>query len=245
MATPILNRIRLAIIAQQWNRPSLVDALTNKAPVFPANGDLSIELLITEDGVNLFDYSEVSDITAEISTRTNPLNQNIVVSQQVLVGSIVTGCTLAAFTAGATTFTQAVQIIIPNAMLQLLMTSGTTNLTLAIYADSTDAVTRRRSLLVMDLQAIDADLPSANPNLPPTFKLGNKMSFLCSDGLTRDMTITQTPNNRWTININQAGYLGAGQTVYSLFCSDNLFRDLTLQFEGGAWTLDVNQAGHS
>jgi len=238
--TVIANRLRWLINAQKWNSPQVNDALTSAPLAIPTCGDLSVELLITEDGTNLFDYTNVANLTLEISTRNYPLNSNVVVAQQILVESISTGCTVANFNNGSA---QAIQFVIPNAQMQLLV-SGQTNYILAIYAESTDIPVKRRALCVVIVSVVDADLPAANPALPITFKIGNKMSFLCSDGQTRDVNIVQTPNGKWTLQIG-AGYNGFGQGTISIFCSDNLWRDLTVILVDGVWVIDIGQAGHN
>ena len=97
----------------------------------------------------------------------------------------------------------------------------------------------------MDISAVDAGLPLANPSLPLPFKVGTKLPFVCSDAQTRDVTFFRMANGRWTLDVSQAGYNGPGQAAYSLFCADGLYRDLTLPLVQGIWTLDVGQAGHS
>jgi hypothetical protein len=241
MPAVIASRIRALINAQQWNRPQLTDALTGAAIVIPSGADLQFELLLTEDGVNLFDYTNAASVTVELSARANPLNNNVVFAQQTPITAIQTAVTVAQFLAGTQ---QAVLLQVPNTSTQLAVTSGATSYTLAIYVTSTDSPPKNRPILILDIQAVDADLPLANPALPPGFKIGTKMPFVCADGQTRDATVAQAPNGRWTLNLGNP-YNGPGQGTYSFFCNDNLYRDVTCVLSDGVWTLDINPAGHS
>ena len=242
MPTQIASRLRLLLNAQKWNRPQLLDALTSAAPVIASGADLQVELLLTADGVALFDYTNVASITIELSQRQSPLTNNVIFSQTVAVDNITTAATLANFNAATA---EAIKTIIPNANTQLALTSSFTSYTLAIFATSIDGTARQQPLLVMDVQVVDAGLPLGNPSLPIGFKVGSKVSFLCADALTRDVAFTLMGNGRWALQVEQAGHNGPGQTTYSLFCSDGNFRDLTVINVGGVWTLDVGQTGHS
>jgi hypothetical protein len=240
--TVIASRLRLLLTAAKWNRPQLTDALTNAAPVIPSGADVQVELLLTKDGVALFDYTNVASVTIELSARSSPLNNAVIWSQAVNIASINTGATLANFQGGTD---QAILTVIPNANTQLGLNQQSTNYTLVIYATSTDATPRQEPLLVMDLQVVDAGLPQTNPTLPATFKAGSYLPFVCSDGKTRNVTFNLMPNGRWALDIQQAGYNGPGQAIYSLFCSDAQYRDLQVLLVQGVWTLDIGQNGHS
>jgi hypothetical protein len=241
MSTVIASRVRALLNAQKWNRPALNDALTGAAIVIPSGADLQFEFLLTEDGVNLFDYTNAASVTVELSARANPLNNNVVFAQQVAIAAIQTAVTVAQFQAGSA---PAVLVQVPNTSTQLAITSSATNYTLAVYVTSVDTPPKNRPVLLLDVQVVDADLPIAHPALPVAFKAGTRLPFVCADGQTRDVTVVQAANGRWTLNISNP-YNGPGQTAYSFFCSDNLFRDVTCVLSDGAWTLDINPAGHS
>ena len=241
MAKPIAQRIRLLLDSEAWNRPAMIDQLTNLAPVIASGADLQFEMFICTDNPGLFDYTNCASITLELSAKSNPLINNVLFSQQVVVASINTACTLANFNAGTD---QAITLLVPNANTQLAVTAPSASYTLAIYATSNDATPKLQPILVMDLNAVDAGLPLENPALPQIFKVGSSVPFVCSDGKTRNVTMQLTPNGKWTIAIG-ASYNGPGQQTYSLYCSDGLFRDLTVIQADGYWTVDINQAGHS
>ncbi|HEV2691937.1 MAG TPA: hypothetical protein VG347_03500 [Verrucomicrobiae bacterium] len=242
----IADRLRLLLNSQKWNRPGVTDIITAATPVIPSGSDLQIELFITADGTVPFDFTNVASVTVALCLRASPLNNNIVFQQAIAVAGIATGATLAAFQGGAAAATgQQITLTLPNAVTQLGLTSSNTQYTLVVYATSTDATAKQQPLLVQDITSADAGLPVGNPALPVGFKLGNKMSFLCADGKTRDVTLALLNNGRWTIDVSQAGYNGAGQALFSLFCSDGNFRDLTVQLVQGEWTIDINQNGHA
>ncbi|MGH7991435.1 MAG: hypothetical protein ACREDS_14765, partial [Limisphaerales bacterium] len=124
-------------------------------------------------------------------------------------------------------------------------TAGSQTYFLAIYAVTTDATPRKIPFLSAQIKIADSGLPILNPTLPQPFKAGTKLSFTCADAQTRDVTIAAAPNGRWTLDIGQVGYNGAGQATYSFYCADGQWRDLTLILEQGTWTLDIAQNGHS
>lgn len=242
MSDAIASRLRLLLNGNNWFNPSLKDALTNAAPLMPSGADLQVELLITKDGTALFDYTNCASVTIELATRTSPLNTSVIFSKTIAVDNITTAATLADFNNGSD---QAIKTVIENAYTQLGLNKSDTTYTLCIFTTSTDDPARQQPLLVQDIKVVDAGLPIGDPSLPLAFKVGSKLSFLCADAQTRDVMLVAGPGGRWTLNINQAGYNGAGQAVYSLFCGDGNFRDLKLVQQDGVWTLDVGQNGHS
>jgi hypothetical protein len=241
MSAPIAQRIRLLLDAQKWFQPSLTDQLTGVAPLIASGADLQFELFICDGNPTVLDYTNVATVTVELSQRINPLNNNIIFSEQIAIGAIVTGATLANFLNGTA---QPILITVPNALTQLLVPANGAAYNLAVYASSGDTPPKNRPILLLNIQVVDADLPLGNPSLPLTFKVGSKISFICADGQTRDLSVQQAPNGRWTLNLGNP-YNGPGQTTYSFFCSDNLFRDVTCVLSDGVWTLDINPAGHS
>lgn len=242
MADQIASRLRLLLNASTWFNPSLKDAITSAAPVIPSGADLQVELLITKDGAVLFDYTNCASITIELADRTSPLNTSVIFSQTVVVAEITTGASLVDFNSGTA---QAIKTVIGNAYTQLGLNKSSTQYTLCIFATSIDATAQQQPLLVQDITVVDAGLPIGNPSLPQSFRAGSKLSFLCADGQTRDVQFALMGNGRWALNVSQAGYNGAGQAVYSLYCTDGNWRDITLIQQDGVWTLDVGQTGHS
>lgn len=242
MSDAIASRLRLLLSSASWFNPALKDKLTGAPPVIPSGADLQVELLITKDGTALFDFTNCASITIELSARTSPLNASVIFSKTVAVDDIVAAASLVNFNAGTA---EAIKAIIPNAYTQLGLNKSSTNYTLVIFATSTDVPARQQPLLVQDLTVVDAGLPIGNPSLPLTFKAGSKLSFVCADGQTRDVQFALMGNGRWSLNVSQNGYNGAGQAIYSLFCSDGNFRDLQLLQVQGVWTLDVGQNGHN
>jgi len=100
-------------------------------------------------------------------------------------------------------------------------------------------------LCFFQINVIDSGIPIVAPALPQPFKVGTKLSFVCADGLTRDLTLGNGPGGIWVSQVNQAGYNGPGQALFSLFCSDANWRDLSLQLQDGSWVLAINQNGHN
>ena len=242
----IADRIRLLLNAQKWNRPGIPDQITTAVPVLPVGSDLQVEIFITADGVTPFDFTNVASVTFALCNRVAPLANNILFQATIAVANIATAATLAQFQAGTSAGTgQQITLAILNAITQISIAGSATNLTLVVYATSTDATAKQQPLLVQDITTADAGLPIGNPSLPVTFKVGSKISFLCSDTQTRDVTLVKMNNGAWTLNVAQAGYNGPGLTVYSVYCSDGNYRDLTVQLVQGEWTLDIAQNGHS
>ena len=244
MAATIAQRIRLLLDAQKWNQPSnLVDQLTGVAPIIASGADLQFEFEIQDGAPTLLDYGNVASVVVELTANSSPRNNNIIFSQALAVANITTAYTLANFLSGAG---QACLILVPNASSQIALTSSSSNYVLAVYAVSTDATAKNRPILLLNIQVVDAGLPTPNPVLPQPFKVGTKLSFVCGDGLTRDLTIGAGPiGGQWVSQINQVGYNGPGQALFSLYCADGSWRDLSLQLQDGFYVLAINQNGHS
>jgi hypothetical protein len=243
--TVIASRIRPLLNAQKW-LTAVLDQITNAAPVIPSGADLQVEPFITADGTAPFDFTNVASVTLELTTRNSPFNNNILFTSTIAVAQIAINATLANFNAGTAAATgQQMTFIIPNAATQLGIGVTATQYTLCIYATSTDATPKQQPLLVMTIGTADAGLPQGAALLPLTFKAGSYLAFVCSDGKTRNLSFNQMPGGRWTLDVQQAGYNGPGQAIYSLFCSDGNFRDVQIINVQGVWTLDVGQNGHS
>jgi len=188
------------------------------------------------------DYTNIATVYIALQSTNSPHNGTVYWNVAIANAGINNACTFANWTAGTD---QQIQLAIPSAQNAFQATGGQQNYWLVIYGVTNDATPRQIVFCATQVQVKDSGLPIGVPTLPVTFKIGNKVTFVCADGKSRDVTFTQMGNGRWSLDVSQAGYNGAGQATYSLFCADGLFRDLQVLNVQGIWTLDVGQNGHN
>lgn len=200
---------------------------------------------------NLCDLSVYDSIQLKIEGPANPHTGSIFIGASVNAANFQT-CTTAQWLAGTA---QQLTVAIPSAANILSPgSSAQQGYWLAVYgvlsAAAAAAATPPRAagdfvpLCVCQLTVVDSGIPAGAPQLAQPVSVGTKISFVCGDGFTRDVCLKLTPNGRWTFDIG-APYNGAGQVTYAFYCSDGLYHDVTLVLSQGAWTLDINQNGHS
>ena len=237
------QRIRFAIDA---SKPfaALTDSITGAAIALPSGSALQFEMQFyfgPPADANLLDLTQYSAITVQLQSNNDPHSGTVYYTGSVAAANFSLVNT-AAWTAANSTAQMALLAI--SSAANVVPPAGT-NYWICIYGVSTDGAGDLVLLAATNITGKDSGVPNANPGLPQNLKLGPKISFACGDGSTRDVSIKQGPNGRWTLDVNQAGYNGIGQAIYSLYCSDGEYRDLSLQLVEGFWTIDVNQNGHS
>lgn len=237
--------IRFSNDINNWQNGTPIDAGTGVAVVIPTGADLLLQMFFsqgaTAEGTKL-DYTHITTVYVALQSTGSPHNGTIYWSKSINNADINNACTFANWQAGTD---QQLSLAIPSALNAFQAPQGSQNYWLVIYGFTDDATPRQIVFCATQVQVKDSGLPIGVPTIPQTFKVGNKISLVCADGKTRDVSFSQMGNGRWTLDIQQAGYNGAGQATYSLYCSDGLFRDLQVISVQGVWTLDIGQNGHS
>ena len=237
--------IRFATDINSWKSAVPLDANTSAAVLIPTGADLTFQLFFSQGAISdatRIDFSNIATVYVVLQSTNSPHNGTIYWSKSIANADINNACTVANWQAGTD---QQISLAIPNALNAFQAPQGSQNYWLVIYGVTTDATPKQIVLCASQVAVVDSGLPIGAPTLPVTFKAGTKLSFVCSDGQTRDISFFHMGNGRWNLDILQAGYNGAGQAVYSLYCPDGQYRDLTMVSVQGVWTLDVGQAGHS
>ena len=237
--------IRFATDITKWQNVTPIDANTGSAAVIPTGADLTMQLMFSLGALsdaNAIDFTNIATVYVALQSTGSPHNGTIYWQASIANGFINNTCTTAAWNAGTD---QQIQIYIPNASNAFNASSGSQTYWLVIYAVTNDATPKQIVFSSSQLSVVDSGMPIGTPSLPVTFKVGTKLSFVCSDGQTRDLTFSKLANGRWSLDVSQAGYNGPGQSPYSFYCSDGMYRDLQIVLQQGVWTLDVGQNGHS
>jgi hypothetical protein len=237
--------IRFANDINNWQAGTPLDANTGVAVVIPTGADLLLQMFFSQGAASdatRIDYTNIATVYIALQSTNSPHNGTVYWNVAIANAGINNACTFANWTAGTD---QQIQLAIPSAQNAFQATGGQQNYWLVIYGVTNDATPRQIVFCATQVQVKDSGLPIGVPTLPVTFKIGNKVTFVCADGKSRDVTFTQMGNGRWSLDVSQAGYNGAGQATYSLFCADGLFRDLQVLNVQGIWTLDVGQNGHN
>jgi hypothetical protein len=243
--------IRFASDISKWmaNLSSTPNDLESNLPIQIANGSDILIQWLASDGVladgTVVDFTNIDHVVFALQGSSNPHNSTTYWSYSVPFSNITNAVSAANWNNGSA---QQISLAIPNSANSIgLLNNGSQAFWLCIYGVTKDATPKQVPYAVFPITVVDTGIPIANPALPQTFKIGSKIPFLCSDGLTRDVTL-QKVGSLWTLNVNQTGYNGAGQAIYSLFCptpGDNLYRDLSLIEVSGVWNLNIGQTGHS
>ena len=238
--------IRFANDINNWAAGTPLDAGTGAAVVIPTGADLLLQMFFSQGAIaegTKLDYTHISTVYVALQSTNNPHNGTVYWTKSIAGADINGACTVANWQAGSD---QQIALAIPSALNAFQAPAGAQNYWLVIYGITDDATPRQIIFCATQVQVKDSGLPIGVPTLPQTFKVGSKVSFVCADTQTRDVQFVKLGNGRWSLDVSQAGYNGAGQAVYSIFCAaDGLFRDLSLINAGGVWTLDVGQNGHS
>ena len=236
--------IRFAADIDNWKSATPTDANTGLAVIIPSGADLLLQMFFSQGAISdatALDYTNIATVYVSLQSSNSPHNATIYWSASI-ANAAITACPVANWLAGNG---QHIQVAIPNAQNAFLATSSQQNYWLVIYGVTNDATPRQIIFAACQVTVADSGLPIAVPTLPQTFKVGTKVSFVCSDGLTRDLSMSKLGNGAWSLAVGQVGYNGGGQGTYSFFCADGLFRDLTVQLVQGVWTVDIAQGGHS
>lgn len=251
------------VLAQSFRLPincaapaaAVQDLLSNAVPFIATGAALEFDLAFSDGAfadATILDLSVFDTIEFRIQGPGNPHANTIYIAQSIAAADFQALANAAAFTGGTG---QQVTVAIPGAANILSLNSQAQgNYWLCIYGTLSAAAAAAQTpakatgdpvpLCYFQINVVDSGIPIVAPQLPLAFKIGSAMPFVCSDGQTRDVTIQQTPTGRWSLNIG-APYNGPGQAVYSLYCSDATWRDISLQSVDGVFTLAINQTGHS
>ena len=260
MANPQLTaqRIRFACDA---SKPfaAAVDANTGAAIVLPSGSALQLENIFyfgagaAIGDTNLLDLTVYSSIVVQLQDNADPHSGTVFYNGSLAAANFATPST-ANWIAGTGQHTL---LVIPSA--QNIVPPAVTNYWICIYG----VLAAGGSYVLLSATNItgkDSGVPVAGATLPINLKLGGKLPFICSsanggDNLTRDLFLQPGPNaGQWITAINQVGYNGPGQALYSFYCDpanggDGLFRDVFLQASpvpgGVTYVLALNQNGHS
>jgi len=233
---------------------TVADVLSGNVPAVATGAALEFDFIFSNGPLadaTICDLSVYSAINFKIEWNGNPHANTPFVAQSIPAANFM-ACTTAQWQAGTN---EHIQVCIPAAQNVLQPGSGSQGqFWLCVYgvltAAAAAAATPPRAagdfipLAYYAINVVDSGIPVANPNLAVSVPIGSKMSFVCADGNTRDVSLVQTPAGGWTFQIG-APYNGPGQAKYSLLCSDALYRDLTVVLAQGFWSVDINQAGHN
>lgn len=236
----------------QWIPPSTPVDIIMGSTIKLANGaDLQWEFLFCTSAVpsdnpsNIVDFSDIANVVVSLQGTSDPHNLTQFWSFMVPNANIVNNVTAANWNLTQPNTLAQVTVKVPNALNQFTLTQAQGAFWLSVYGITTDATAQVVPYGFFPVVIIDTGIPVVTPVGPQPFKVGSKLSFVCSDGLTRDLSLQKTANGLWTANVNQVGYNGGGQALYSFLCSDTFYRDLSITLQQGVWTLNINQAGHS
>lgn len=239
------QRIRLAVDASNPDGQQLINVINGGVAKLPSGAALQFELLFYFQNLldaSLLDLSIYSQIVIALQDNTDPHNSAIFYQGAVALANFNQAATVENWNANAVNSAQ-VTLVIPSA--QNVVPPGNTTYWLCIYGVSNDGMNNYVPLMTVAINGKDSGLPQGAPVLSQPLKVGPKLSFVCGDGQTRDLTINNGPGGSWTIYINQAGYNGPGQASFSFLCKDGFFRDLSLQLQDGQWVEAINQNGHA
>jgi hypothetical protein len=241
------NRIRFACDASNPFGGSGASNLINGSSLsMPSGSALQFELLFYFQQLadaNLLDLSIYSEIVIALQDNSDPHSGTIYYQGSIAAANFNEAATVANWNTG-TAASAHVTLFIPSA--QNVVPPAATSYWIVIYGVSTDPAADDILLFAANIAGKDSGIPQGVPTLPQYFKAGTKLSFICGDGLTRDLQLGAGPAGvGWITTINQAGYNGVGQAIFSIYCTDGLWRDLSLQEEEGQWVLAINQNGHS
>lgn len=231
---------------------STQDIISGQSIIIANGADLSFELAFYDamgaamaDG-NLIDFTDIDHVVVALQETLNPHNATQYWSYTINNASINNTLTTAQWTGAQPNTLCHVNVLVPNTNNSFTLDlKNQQYFWLCIYGVTNDATPKQVPYAFFQVAIVDTGMPVSNPVLPTPFKAGSTLYFLCSDGLSRAVQVTQQSNGNWTLTVNQAGTTNAGLATISMFCSDNNYRDLTLQNIGGAWTLVVNQDGHN
>ncbi len=236
------HRIRFAIDASNPLGQQPVNILNNRAIELPSGTSLQFELQFyfqTLADAALLDLTQFAELVISLQDNADPHDGTIYYTGTVAAANFV-AATTANWLSGTA---QQVTLNIPSA--QNAVPPAQTSYWIVIYGVSTDANTDNVLLLACNINGRDSGIPSGVAALEAGFKAGTKLGFVCGDGLTRDLQLAAGPGGIWVTAINQAGYNGPGQAIFSLYCADGHWRDLSLQLQNGSYVLAVNPNGHS
>lgn len=237
--------IRFANDINNWQAGTPLDAGTGSAVVIPTGADLLLQMFFSQGGAaeaTKLDYTHITTVYVSLQSTGSPHNGTIYWSKSIGNADINNACAYADWQAGTD---QQLALAIPSALNAFQAPQGSQNYWLVIYGFTDDATPRQIVFCATQVQVKDSGLPIGVPTLPVPFKVGSALNFVCSDTKTRTVNFQQLGSGRWTLDVEQAGHNGAGQATYALYCSDGLFRDLSVIQVQGVWTLDVGQNGHS
>lgn len=257
MSQPRINAqyFRLAVNVEK-PATAVKDDLSAATVVLATGAALEFDFVFSEgvlaDGT-ILDLSNFASIEFKIQSPGSPHANAVLIAQSIAAANFQ-ALDLAAHWSDGTQ--QQITIAIAGADNVLQPTTGSTgNYWLCVYgklsAAAAAALTPAKQagdpvpLCYFQISCIDSGIPPAAPALPASFKAGSKLPFLCDDNLTRDLYLGTGPEAVWLTQVDQTGYAGPGQETYSVLCADGLYRDLSLQLQGAAYVLAIDQEGHA
>jgi len=236
------HRIRFAIDASNPMGQQPINVLNNRNIELPSGTSLQLELMFYFQALadnTLLDLTQFSQINIAFQDNADPHSGTVYYTGSVASANFVAAST-ANWLAGS-----AQQVTLNITSAQNVVPPASSSWWLVIYGVSTDANADNVLLLACNINGRDSGIPTGASGLGAGFKAGTKLSFVCGDGLTRDLQIAAGPGGIWVTAINQVGYNGPGQAVFSLYCADGHWRDISLQNQSGNYVLAVNPNGHS
>jgi hypothetical protein len=241
------QRIRFACdTSKPFGGSGVTNLINGTALAMPSGSALQFEILFYFQQLidaNLLDLSIYSEIVLALQDTSDPHSGTIYYQGSIVAANFNAAATVETWN-NSTAASAHITLAVPSA--QNIVPPANTSYWIVIYGVSTDAAADDILLFAANINGQDSGIPQGVPTLPQYFKAGTKLSFICGDGLTRDLQLGAGPAGvGWITTINQAGYNGVGQAIFSLFCTDGLWRDLSLQLEAGEYVLAINQNGHS
>jgi hypothetical protein len=241
------------------------DLLSSAVPTVATGAALEFDLAFSDgtfNDANLLDLSVFDSVEFRIQAKTNPHSASTYISQSIAAANFQVLDTAAHFNDGTK---QQITVAISGAQ-NVLQTSGAAgNYWLCIFGKLTAAAAAAQNppklagdpvpLCYFQINVIDSGIPAIAAQLPQNFKVGSKISFVCSpdfggDGLTRDFYMVKLPRGNYAFQIG-AGYAGPGQNKFSFLCDpanggDNLYRDMYLQrADNGLYVPVIDANGHN
>ena len=208
--------IRFANNINQWSAGTPTDAGTGQAVVIPTGADLVLQMFFSQGALaedTKLDYANIATVYVALQTTGSPHAATVYWSKSIANDEINNACTATSWLAGTD---EQIELAIPSALNAFQAPQGAQNYWLVIYGVTDEATPRQIVFCATQVQVKDSGLPIGVPTLPQAFKVGGKLSFVCADAQTRDVTFTLLGNGRWVLDVAQAGYNGAGQAVWAL-----------------------------
>ena len=245
------QRVRFPINVDDWS-VAPTDLIAQAAILLANGADLQFENIFYHGDLgtladsNLVDFTNIASVNYALQPNNDPHNASAYWSFSVPNANITNTMTVELWNVQpyVSTSTQ-ITLAVPNVNNSIVAIAPSSTFWLCVYGLTTDNPAKQVPYLFCPVSVFDTGMPIVNPTIPSPLKVGSTLNFVCSDGLTRSVTVQSVGAGLWSLQPNQAGFNGPGQQFYAIYCSDGLYRNISVINVAGTWTLDINQTGHS